>query len=679
MQLSSRMKFNSLLLWGFAIALAPTTSAYQALSGTVTGSGKPVRNARIVGLTSGRVAWTDSSGRFQLQASRGRSDSAPLPAPELTGGARLVLTGSGESFEWYAPSGERRALGQAPTSIDPRGFPQGIGWILSRSERGERRWVAAKIGTRLMVRELSTPPTSDDTFAGEPESLSVWWPGRAHRTVLGVSDSVASIELPRLRSVAGDFHTHTFLTDGSHSLDDVAAHAFGGTWKNLDGNGAPVSDSTIAGYGLDWFANSEHGGAYWRDRYGRSLSLLPDSVFEGVPNPGYMWRWQSLRDLSWPAVDSLRKVYRGRHLFQGLEWNVPAHEHASVGILASSPDPIARFEFFFDAHDADTIGGGWPDASEKIKVSSHAKALAGARWLREHHGDSSWIVINHPSRLYVTFAQDLRDIQDAAGPVFLGIEAIPGHQKAASRGIYSYTPYPYEPTNARTWGGVDRYLAQVGGVMDTLWSEGRDIWVFANSDFHLAAGNDHFPGQYSKNITHVTDTSDTGILAGLRSGATVAVMGDLVDSLILEIDDGARTASMGRTLATSRDSVDVLVRFHIPARSAVGDIPKVDHVDLIRGHSSAISTDSVIASVVASGLVDSASRSRDGWHEFTWRMPASRPGFFRVRGSSMSRNTPGWTDILGNPLCDDLQYPNDEAKARSNLWFYSNPVFLRRR
>lgn len=671
--------------WPLFIALSATVSAYDRLSGivTVAETGAPVPGARVVGLTSGRVAMTDSSGRFALNAFRVPLDSTPL-AWGLTGGYRLVLNGNGERFEWYFPDGTRRMLGHAPASLGLNKLPRDIGWILSRSAQGERHWVAARIGNRLMIRELSgTHSVNTSSPVDDPESLSVRWRGRTHRTIPAGADLAGPVNLPRLRFVAGDFHTHTFLSDGSLTLDDIAAHAFGGTWKIRGGNGETIVDSTAVGFGLDWFANTDHGGAFGTDRFGRSLAYLPDTAFKGISIGDYMWRWQSLRDLSWPAVDSLRGVYRDRHVFQGLEWNVPTHEHASVGILANHPDPIARFEFFFDDADTDTVGGPWPDASQKMRTSSHDKALAGARWLREHHRDSSWIVINHPSRLRRTSLQDLRDFHDAAGPVFLGIEAIPGHQKAVSRGIYSYAPpYPDDPTSARTYGGVDPYLARVGGVMDSLWSEGRNVWIFANSDCHNVLGNDHYPGLYSKNITQVSDKSESGILSGLRSGATVAVMGDLIDSFSLEIDDGARTASMGQTLATSRDSLEILVRIHIPTRSALGHVPSVDHLDLIRGYSSnriSDMTNSAIASVVASAPVGPASKAPDGWHEFVWRVSASRPGFFRIRGSSMSKGVPGWTDSLGNPLCDELQYPNDETKARSNLWFYSNPVFLRRR
>jgi hypothetical protein len=664
----------------FVLALLSTgfaSGGFSPLAGRVVEAGtkRPVIGARIVGTISGRTTWSGSDGGFELPGVEATEDSV-APIPEVRGGSGLVLTGSVDNFEWISPAGTTRLLATGDARIEARDIPIGFGWIRTGSGGRQSIWSVFKIGSGVEVRAVPRVRLAGGaTRPTVPESLSVRWSGIDSRTVRVATDSVFVVELERGLSVAGDFHTHTYLTDGSHDLDDVAAHAFGGTYALRDANGNPMRDSTTSGYGMDWFANSEHGGAFDRDRFGRELVQA-------------MWRWKSLRDLSWPAVDSLRQVYPKRFLFQGLEWNVPAHDHASVGIIASDPDPISRFEFFFDDADRDTQGAGWSDATGKDRSSSHAKALAGARWLREHHGDSSWIVINHPSRLLRARIQDLRDFQDAGGAVFLGIEAIPGHQKGAARGGYSYTPLsPALVVDARTHGGVDRLLARVGGGMDALWSEGRRVWVFANSDFHWASGTDHYPGEYAKNLTRISSRTESGILAGLRSGATVAVMGDLVDSFAFELDDGHRTASMGQELTTTRDSVDVLVRFHVPARNALGDVPVVDHVDLIRGGFRSpvassdpdYSTDSVGGvSVVASLSVGGLATAKDGWHEVVWRQPSDRSGYFRIRGTSVPRASAGLTDASGNPLRDDLQYPNNDAKARSNLWFYSNPVFLKR-
>lgn len=674
------------------IAASMAWAGYSHVAGTVVDAqtGVPLDGARIVGLESGRSAKTSPDGRFVLSATNPPARAVVAEQPEVQGGARLILRGAGVHYDWVSVSGERRYLATGPANLNPGDLHEGLGWICSQAPGRLDCRSVVRVGRNLSLRDSRiNPPGNGLPSPAASESLSVWLPGRATSIVPAVASAPMVVNMPRIQSVAGDFHTHTFLTDGAHTLDDVAAHAFGGKYALRDRTGTSQGDSTAPGFGLDWFANSEHGGAFATDRFGMPYTSLPGIVRKGVDAGGAMWRWQSLRELSWPAVDSLRHSYPTHRLFQGVEWNVPAHEHASVGILAKGPDPISRFEYFFDGNDGDTVGAGWSDASRKDRVSSHAKALAGLRWLREHHGDSSWVVINHPSRLRVTLIQDLRDFHDAGGSVFLGIEAIPGHQKSATRGGYGYTPpAPDDPLNARTWGGVDRMLAKVGGVMDALWSEGRRVWVFANSDFHYAAGNDHYPGQYNKSITRVADRSEAGILAGLRSGATVAAMGDLVDSFSLELDDGIRTASMGGELGTNRDSVDVLVRYHVPARSALGDIPSVDHIDLIRGRVKGriaffdprYATDSVAdVAVVASAKSGPAMLSKDGWYEVRWRLVSDRSSYFRVRGSSMPKSTPGWTDSLGNPLCDELQAPNDDAKARANLWFYSNPVFLRRR
>ncbi|MBK9579599.1 MAG: hypothetical protein IPO40_21225 [Fibrobacteres bacterium] len=673
----------------FAASMA--WAGYSQLDGQVVDAQTrfPIGGVRIVGLESGRSARTGADGRFVLSATNLPVRAAVAEEPEIQGGARLILRRAGVRYDWVSVSGERRFLATGPVNMNPGEIHEGFGWICSGGlGRPDCRSVV-RVGRNLSLRDARTRfPEGALPSPTASESLSVWVPGRAYSIVPGIGSRVV-VELPPVQSVSGDFHTHTYLSDGSHTHDDIAAHAFGGKYLMREIRGAPLRDSVTPGFGLDWYANTDHGGAFPYDRFGKPFTESPEIRLEGVATGGSMWRWQSLRDLSWPVVDSLHRVHPHRHLFQGVEWNVPGHEHASVGILASTPEPIARFEFLFDWADGDTIGGGWPDASSKILDNSHPKALAGARWLHQHHGDSSWIVINHPSRLRVTFIQDLRDLHDAAGPVFLGIEAVPGHQKHPSRGSYGYVPPPPDhPWNARTWGGADRMLARVGGVMDALWSEGRKVWVFANSDFHNAAGNDHYPGEYHKNITRVSDKSPASILAGLRRGATVAVMGDLVDSFSLELDDGRTVASMGGELATSSDSVSVVVRYHIPARSALGDSPVVDHIDLIRGEDRGkllpgdphYATDSVAnVSVVATVSTADLPKGLDGWHQARWRQASDRPSFFRVRGSSLPRGTPGWTDSLGNPLCDELQYPNDDSEARYNRWFYSNPVFLKRR
>jgi hypothetical protein len=104
--------------------------------------------------------------------------------------------------------------------------------------------------------------------------------------------------------VKGDFHQHTTFTDGSWTMDHVFEH------NNF--------------YGLDWWANSEHGGGFSRNGI-KSGANLDSTIFWDQDSSikilgtvsmsgGHqnMWRWQSLRDFSFPQLNSLRSVYKNK-------------------------------------------------------------------------------------------------------------------------------------------------------------------------------------------------------------------------------------------------------------------------------------------------------------------------------------------------------------------------------
>ncbi len=79
--------------------------------------------------------------------------------------------------------------------------------------------------------------------------------------------------------LSGDFHQHTYYTDGSTTFDFVME-------KNNE-------------FGLDWWANSEHGGSRNRDGEGDSwldtTKYSENPILGDNPEAGYMYRWQSLR------------------------------------------------------------------------------------------------------------------------------------------------------------------------------------------------------------------------------------------------------------------------------------------------------------------------------------------------------------------------------------------------
>ncbi len=485
---------------------------------------------------------------------------------------------------------------------------------------------------------------------------------------------------PQGRWMSGDFHTHTFLTDGSHRQIEVVGNAF---------------DK----FGLDWMANSEHGGIFERDEAGASIPAE--------------WRWKSLRDRSFPLVKQLREEskYLRQLLVQGVEWNCPTHEHASVGIVSDEPVAISDFEYQFDAKDQDTSRAA--EGMQKVNAT-HADALAAARWLAEKAPETSYLLFNHPSRKLAYSAADLRAFQDAAPAVCFGLEGIPGHQKEKFRGGYNNGPFTDPTTSvdityqARTYGGADFMIAQVGGLWDALLSEGRRFFTFGNSDFHSSAADaDFWPGEYTRNWIYVRDLpgSEPGLdyadlVAGLRSGNSFVALGDLIQALTFEGRSGTATASMGETLRVKVGaSVEVTIRFRSPARNARGDRVLVDHVDLIRGEmvrralpetpAFRRSTHSAVSVWRRFGEADwtysgdcgsSADPALCGWHELRVSLPSlTRSTYLRLRGTSLPPSTPGETDAQGNPLMDEASTSdssNTEEKAWADLWFYSNPIFI---
>lgn len=488
--------------------------------------------------------------------------------------------------------------------------------------------------------------------------------------------------------MAGDFHNHTWLTDGSHTEADVFYHAFDV-------------------FGLNWIANSEHGGAYTTNPeglYWDDPSITPPTVFLGdlIMSGGHqaMWRWQSLQDYSFPLILEFRDEYKKKGIIQGVEWNCPSHEHASVGIVAEDAVPISDFEYMFDQSDKDTSR-----AAEGLvkKNVTHADAVAGAQWLQDNYRDTSYFLFNHPSRKLKYTIAHIRDFNNAAPDVCFGFEGIPGHQKESSRGGYGNGPFKDANGNditykARTYGGADYMIAKVGGLWDSLLGEGRHFWTYVNSDFHSSADDaDFWPGEYAKTHTFVTDEDSDKkysleeIVNGLRSGNVFAVHGDLINKL----DFSARslfkgpkdTASMGETMKIKKGSgIRFTIRFKSPKVNNNGDNVTVDHIDLIAGDVTGMATAGTPAyskdtnestKIIARFDNTSWEKDEDGWTVIKFYFNnVSNNMYFRLRGTNLQINTPNETDADGNPLIDDLQGTNDGQKAYQDLWFYSNPIFV---
>jgi hypothetical protein len=549
----------------------------------------------------------------------------------------------------------------------------------------------------------------------------------ARRTLLVAAASaavLAAIAAPAMagRWVTGDIHNHTFLTDGSSTFTDVTRNAF-------------------SVYGLDYLANSEHGGTSTKDPAGLSF-VSP------------VWRWITLSNYSLPQVLAARDNYPERRVLQGVEWNAPTHEHVSVGIVGAGNEPsgISDFEYHFDAADTDLSRAGEgtkavthtePDPSDPTKTITvvdvpamtfgkynvtHENMLAAVDWLEQSYGHQSYSIVNHPSRKNLWHIGDFRAMNDVAPDVAIGFEGLPGHQAAQARGEYgnliaadgtiTTVPALADATltsHARTYGGADWMTATVGGVWDALLGEGRDWWVFNNSDYHVvstsykdASGTtiglqnaDFWPGQYAKTYTYVSRFTDEGLVNGMRSGNVWVVNGDLINGLKYTISDGTRSAAMGGTLKTTAGkTLTVSIAVKSPKTNENADPVKLDHIDVISGDVTGVipasdpaytTQDTNPSAKVAKTFGKSGWTVKSGWKVMTYRVKASKDMYFRLRGTNWMPGSTNQTDAQGNPLVDELDYvdypnPKDGGatnvhgstpdNAWSDLWFYSNPVFV---
>lgn len=359
-----------------------------------------------------------------------------------------------------------------------------------------KRWITAS----LIVALLALPGAGVDLAQAQGQ--------------LNAAGSAAAIPGAYLR---GDFHNHTPFSDGTASV--------------------PLLIGKAMQYDLDWFAQSGHGGHYSRDgRYSDTEydgsgtgegKFLDETVgaanFKGIDagtSYGHkdMWKWQTIQELLYPYTWQ-NSITLQKPIWSGVEWEVPGHEHCSVGIIDSqfpssgqlgNADVLAQFEYLFDMEDNDTSAGGGQGWTGKIPnppktptadyphpgIQGHAKAVAAVQWLEQNHQYTSYAVFAHIERKGVWNQnsggnstgyniEHFRDFNDAAPHVCFGFEGQPGHQAqvhvAGSEDRGGFGPAVF---GGSTFGGTGYYSATIGHMWDALLGEGRNWWLFASSDFH---------------------------------------------------------------------------------------------------------------------------------------------------------------------------------------------------
>ncbi len=465
-------------------------------------------------------------------------------------------------------------------------------------------------------------------------------------TFLLTSCSTTSRDAER-RWLAGDHHIHSQFSVGWEKTNPP---------KPIIGGDAiypiPKNAEMARQFGLEWIVATDHGG----------------------PNHSKINLEQA-----YPALIASREEVPEVIQFHGMELNTPGADHSSL-IVPHTPDEAAHlhaFESRFDKLEA------WPTDPERDTEAIMLDALAFAATLPQ----KPVVIAHHPSRSAtalgaygLTSPAELRAWNDAAPDIAVGMEGAPGHQAAEllkaetkseypawvfSRGAYG-RGYP-------TLGGFDQMTARVGGFWDSMLAEGRRWWITANSDSHVhytEGGIDFWPGEYSKTYVHALK-EHADILDGIRQGRVFVTTGDLVSELYVTVSQMAGKAAMGGVLTSLTDEpVEVVIRFKDPdGANAAGRDPSVTRVDLIVGEvtgpQQAPDRDEHKEVRVAARFTSEDWRSEGGFTVIRHSLHLKAPSYLRVRGTN---------------LADEFEPEPDEPGEDpwSDLWFYSNPVFVRK-
>lgn len=459
------------------------------------------------------------------------------------------------------------------------------------------------------------------------------------------SDAVS----PGARWLAGDHHIHSRFSVGYDEKKSPPQPLMGADAAYP----IPMNAVMARQFGLSWMVATDHGG----------------------PNHSKIHH-----DHAYPELLIARRAVPEVIQFFGMELNSPGADHSSVIIPAGDGEAerLHAIEHGFDSKEVFPVD---PSRNAEPKMIEALRAM-------DAQSPKPVVIAHHPSRSAtglgeygLTTPSELRSWNDAAPEVAIGMEGAPGHQataqmrerfgpsahagyfgKARPRGAYGKFP---------TMGGFDQMTARVGGFWDSMLGEGRRWWITANSDSHIHwtdGGADFWPGEYSKTYV-LAEKSHASVLAGLRAGRVFVTTGDLISELdVTARTDGGATAITGGRLDVRKGAdVHVSIRFHEPGKpNANGDTPAVARVDVIRGtvtgRAGPAADSNPSTKVVA--RFDRAQLARDGdYLVATYILKGVRRNeYIRIRGTNTQELEP---------------QPDGQGEIPwTDLWFYSNPIFI---
>ncbi|MFK7692617.1 phosphoesterase [Paenibacillus sp. HJGM_3] len=473
----------------------------------------------------------------------------------------------------------------------------------------------------------------------------------------GIPDAQAKDQEKAERTwLAGDHHIHSEWSVGWDETKNPPQPIRGGDAIYPISKNAQMARS----YGLEWMVSTDHGG----------------------PNHSKVNLEQAYPELlkSRQAVPDLLQFY-------GMEFDTPAADHSSLIIPQNKEESqtLYNIESQFNKRDP------YPTDPKRDTEGNMIDALNYMKQLPE----PPLLFANHPARSAKGLGawgqdtpQEFRNWNDAAPNVSVGMEGAPGHQAGAlnrdgsidpngARGSYSSAP---------TMGGFDQMTAQVGGLWDSMLGEGRHWWITSTSDSHVnwrEGGSDFWPGEYSKTYVKAEKTY-SDVMDGLRNGRVFVTTGDLINELDVTASRAGKapahaqangnTASIGETLVlpgNNEKEVTVTIRLRDPnANNSHGDNPQVKHVDLIVGEITGAAADRSSASNPTTKVVKrfyEGDWQQDGEYitiSYTLENVA-KDSYIRVRGTNTDELEPSVDPRGENPWSD--------------LWFYSNPIFLKQK
>lgn len=441
--------------------------------------------------------------------------------------------------------------------------------------------------------------------------------------------------------LAGDHHIHSRYSVGWDYETDPPSPIIAGDAIYP----TPMNAVMARLYGLSWMVTTDHGG----------------------PNHSKVNLEQA-----YPELLTSRKAVPEVIQFYGMEFDTPGADHSSLIIphTHDEADRLYQIESNFNKREPYPADSTWDTEPRMIE----------ALQAMDQFPSKPVVIANHPSRsaqglgVYGLYdPEELRDWNDNTPEIAVGMAGAPGHQAATlnpdgslnaedSRGGYGNHP---------TMGGFDQMTARLGGFWDSMLGEGRRWWITANSDSHVhwrEGGSDFWPGEYSKTYVWAAKNHDD-IINGIRSGRVFVTLGDLISELYVTANSVTDKANIGGSITVESGSdVQITIRFLDPDILNAGEQnPSVERVDLIVGEITGPVTDRTTdtnpTTHVEARFAKSDWETDGNYMVITYLLKdVSTDSYIRIRGTNGEELEPEMDPAGEDPWSD--------------LWFYSNPIFI---